>query len=255
MNINDILKLASFAGQIILENGGETYRTEDTIIRMLENKVDNVETFVTPTGIFVSVEQDGKIYTKLSRIRKRNTDLNKVALVNDLSRRFSKAEVGELDIDHYLKELISIKAIKRYNYYLRIFAGGIAAAASVMLFGGNWADFTPTFITAMVLQVVVMFLEKKGFANFIINCFGGGLVTIFSIIFSEIGMGSLDMVIIGSVMTLVPGVAITNSLRDVMSGDLVSGTSRGIDALIAAVGIGIGVGVLLNTWFIIGGLR
>ena len=71
MNINRIMKLASFAGQIILENGGETYRTEDTIVRMLENKVDSVETFATPTGIFVSIEQDGHIYTKLSRITKK----------------------------------------------------------------------------------------------------------------------------------------------------------------------------------------
>lgn len=92
MDINEILKLASLAGQIILENGGETYRTEDTIVRMLENKVDKVETFVTPTGIFVSVEQDGKIYTKIIRILKRSTVLNKVALVNAFSRRFSQEE-------------------------------------------------------------------------------------------------------------------------------------------------------------------
>src|SRR5690554_4095156 len=90
MNINELLKLASFAGQLILENGGETYRAEDTMVRMLENKVDDVETFVTPTGIFVSVEHSGNIYTKVSRITRRGTDLNKIALVNDLSRRFSK---------------------------------------------------------------------------------------------------------------------------------------------------------------------
>ena len=41
---------------------------------------------------------------------------------------------------------------------------------------------------------------------------------------------------------------LTNSLRDIIWGDLVSGTSRGVDALIAAVGIATGVGTFLRLW-------
>lgn len=255
MNINELLKLASFAGQLILENGGETYRAEDTMVRMLENKVDDVETFVTPTGIFVSVEHSGNIYTKVSRITRRGTDLNKIALVNDLSRRFSKENWETLDADQYIVELKSINSMDKYNGLLRIFASGLAAAASMMMLGGTGDDFIPTFITAVLLQAFVIFLEKTGFPTFIVNCFGGGFVTVFSILFSQLGMGSLDMIIIGSIMTLVPGVAITNSLRDIIWGDLVSGTSRGVDALIAAIGIATGVGALLGIWDIVGGVR
>lgn len=255
MNINRIMKLASFAGQIILENGGETYRTEDTIVRMLENKVDSVETFATPTGIFVSIEQDGHIYTKLSRITKRGTDLNKIAHVNDLSRRFSKEDWETVDISLYEEELKSINALGKYNYYLKLFAAGTAAASLVMIVGGDKRDFIPTFITAMLLQIFVMFLDRLGFTSFLVNCFGGGFVTLFSILFSQLGMGSLDMIIVGSIMTLVPGVAITNSLRDIISGDLISGTSRAVDALIAAIGIATGVGVLLQIWSKVGGIR
>ena len=255
MNINKTLKLASSAGQMILENGGETYRAEDTIGRMLENKVEKVETFVTPTGIFVSVEHDGKIYTKISRVKRRDTDLNKIAIVNDLSRRFSKEEWETLDVDKYIAELNEINSMGKYNYYLRIFAAGVAATTSMMMLGGNSKDFIPTFVTAVLLQIFVLFLEKVGFPNFIVNCFGGGFVTVFGILFSQMGMGSLDMIIIGSIMTLVPGVAITNSLRDIISGDLVSGTSRGVDALIAATGIATGVGAFLKIWAMAGGLR
>lgn len=254
MDINEILKLASLAGQIILENGGETYRTEDTIVRMLENKVDKVETFVTPTGIFVSVEQDGKIYTKIIRILKRSTDLNKVALVNAFSRRFSQEELAELDIKQYTDELLAIKEMDGYKRYITIFGAGIAAAGSVMLFGGSPGDFISTFIIAMAIQVCIGFFQKLELPNFIVNCFGGALATIFSILFSQTGLGSLDMLIVGSVMILVPGVPITNSIRDVISGDLVSGTSRGVDALISAAGIALGVGVFLNIWYIAGGL-
>jgi len=254
MDINEMLKLTLLAGQIILENGGETYRTEETIDRMLKNKVDRVETFATPTGIFVSVEQDGKLYTKLSRITKRSTDLNKVALVNDLSRRFSKEKPDKLDIKKYMDELTHIQSIGQYRYYTKVIAAGMAAAASVMLFGGTAKDLISSFIIAMLLQVLVMFFQKLGLANFIINCIGGGLATLLSILFSRIGLGSLDMLIVGSVMILVPGVAITNSVRDIIYGDLVSGTSRGMDAIISVIGIATGVGVLLNIWYLIGGV-
>ncbi len=252
--INELLKIASFAGRLILENGGETYRSEDTIVRMLENKVENVETYVTPTGIFVSIEQDGKTYTKISRITRRGTDLNKIALVNDLSRRFSKEEWDTLDINIYLRELKSINSKGKYNDFLKILAAGVAGASAMMILGGSNADFIPTFITAMLLQVFVMFLERIGFPTFIVNCVGGGFVTIFSMLFSHFGMGSSDMIIIGSIMILVPGVAITNSLRDIIWGDLVSGISRGVDAFIAAIGIATGVGVVLKIWNMIGGI-
>lgn len=255
MSINEIIRFVSFAGQMILENGGETYRAEDTIVRMLENKVDNVQTFVTPTGVFVSVQQDGKIYTKLNRITTRGTDLNKIALVNDLSRRFSQEENSTLNLNDYLQELKAINSMEKYNYTLKIFAAGIAASTLMMAIGGSHYDFIPTFITAMLLQIFVMSLEKIGFPSFIVNCFGGAFVTIFSILFSQWGQGSLDMIIIGSIMTLVPGVAIANSLRDIISGDLISGTARGVDALIAAIGIATGVGAFLKIWDIIGGIK
>ena len=253
MNINELLKFVSYAGQLMLENGGETYRTEDTMARMLENKVDEVETFVTPTGIFVSIEHDAKIYTKINRITKKGTDLNKIALINDLSRRFSREKWDTLDIEKYIGELRAIEETKKFNWLFRIAAAGIAAAASMMILGGSYRDFVPTLITAMILQIFVMYLEKIEFPTFIINSLGGGLITLFSILFSYYGMGSLDMIIVGSIMTLVPGVAITNSIRDIIGGDLVSGTSRGIDALISATGIAAGVGAFLKIWDTIGG--
>lgn len=255
MNINELLKFVSYVGQLMLENGGETYRTEDTMARMLDNKVDEVETFVTPTGIFVSIEYDGSIYTKLNRITRRGTDLNKIALINDLSRRFSKEEWATLDMDRYRRELKSIEMTKRYSGLFRIVAAGIAATASMMILGGNYGDFIPTFITAMLLQIFVISLEGLGYPTFIVNGLGGGFSTLFSIFFSHLGIGSLDMIIVGSIMTLVPGVAITNSIRDIIWGDLVSGTSRGIDALIAAIGIAAGVGAMLKMWDAMGAMR
>ncbi|MBC6499495.1 threonine/serine exporter family protein [Weissella confusa] len=47
-----------------------------------------------------------------------------------------------------------------------------------------------------------------------------------------------ENIIVSSVMPLVPGVALTNSLREIMAGHMISGTVRALDALLIAAAIG-----------------
>lgn len=75
---------------MMLENGAETYRVEDTMIRIAEAfGIPNAQSFVTPTGIIFSIEGTA-LTTRLVRITERSTDLRKVTIVNDISRRISR---------------------------------------------------------------------------------------------------------------------------------------------------------------------
>lgn len=63
----------------------------------------------------------------------------------------------------------------------------------------------------------------------------------------SLGLGrELDKIIIGSVMPLVPGLLITNAVRDLMAGHLVSGLSRGAEAFLTAFAIGTGIAVMFT---------
>ena len=53
-------------------------------------------------------------------------------------------------------------------------------------------------------------------------------------------------IIIGCVMPLVPGVPLTNAARDLMSGDLISGTSRAVEATLTAIAIGCAIVFVLR---------
>ena len=55
---------------------------------------------------------------------------------------------------------------------------------------------------------------------------------------------SLDKIIISGVMPLVPGVPITNAIRDMMAGQLIAGITKGVEAALTAFAIGAGVGVI-----------
>ena len=83
-------------------------------------------------------------------------------------------------------------------------------------------------------------------SKFIVNILGSSFVTILSLLCSTIGIPVLyDKVIIGAIMPLVPGIALTTSIRDLFNGDYLSGTIHLMDALLTAFCIAVGVGTMM----------
>ena len=99
--MNKILKVATLAGQMILENGGETYRVEETIWRICKiYGAEEADSFVTPTGIMASICHEGKIYSLTRRVQSRTVNLDKIDKVNDLSRSIT---LKNLSVDEFKK--------------------------------------------------------------------------------------------------------------------------------------------------------
>lgn len=244
---SDILKTALLAGEIMLKNGAETYRVEDTMKRICtSSSLEYAETFVTPTGIFVSVDDESHHpITLIKRIEARTTNLEKVAVVNNLSRLYVKADIDFKTLHLSLQEL---KEKQTYKDIFFIIAAGFGSAFSCLVFGGHIIDFFVSLVIGTILGACLFYLSKTTLYPFIINLLGGALVCTLAIMIKKyvpINM-QLDKVISGSVMPMAPGVAITNAVRDYMYGDLVSGTSRAADAFMTAVSFAIGSGVVLK---------
>ncbi|MTI47769.1 threonine/serine ThrE exporter family protein [Sporosalibacterium faouarense] len=244
--LKELLIMAMIAGRIMLKNGAETYRVEDTILRLCKSRMNikYAETFVTTTGIFLTVEYGEDVISYTYRIKSRKIDLNKVAMVNDFSRRFVNSDMSIREGKSILGD---IEKSTTYSKPINLLAGGASGGFFSLLFGGSFRDFVSAFIISLLLVGLIDFLDKKKFSFFIKNILGAMIITVLSIISIEIGIGeSLNMVIIGSIMPLVPGVAITNAIRDSISEDFLSGVSRGIEALIIALSIAFGVGIVLR---------
>ena len=103
----EIMEVCLLAGKIMLQSGGETYRVEDTMMRIAASfGIEKSHSYVTPTGIIFSAEGSEPTKTKLIRISERSTDLKKVAMVNSISRSISS---GELDLKTALSKLKDIE--------------------------------------------------------------------------------------------------------------------------------------------------
>lgn len=245
--VADILDVCVEAGRTMLENGAETYRVEDTVYRIAKNyELKYVNVFVVPTALIITVQgDDEQDYTELFRMIDRQTNLQKVAEVNDLSRQLSHTLFSP---EEMRKKLYHIAHSPRnFHSWQRGFAMAIACSFFSILFGGSYVDMLPAFIAGglghFLYEVVNRATNISFFAEMLASFFIGWL----AVLFVAVGLGqSMDIIIIASVMSLVPGMAITNSLRDLMAGHLLAGVSLIAKALLTASAIGIGIAMVLT---------
>lgn len=251
-----VLILAVYAGEIMMKNGAEIYRVEDTITRICKAcHIDHIEVFATPTGIFVSLDKGGAEddpLTYIKRIKGTDTDLDKISQINHFSREFTTTD---LSVEKGMERLKEIDRKKPYPYGVRLLGASLVSSFFCLIFGGTAIDFLIAFIVGILSYILSSFLKKYEI-NFFIRGFCCCLLASFLALSmsAPIPSASYEPIIIGSIMLFVPGVAITNSIRDFLSGDMLSGIARMTEAVLTAVSLAAGAGVMLKLWGVIGGV-
>lgn len=232
------------AGRIMMESGAETYRVEDTMIRMaVSQNMVNSHCFVTPTGIMFSPSEE--LATRFVRINNRSTDLERVALVNSVSRNLVS---DEYTLQQAYDEMLMIDQTNyRSSIWVQTLAASVASACFFILLGGSWINLPFAFVIGGIGFIIVeKILEEtrvKIFAEFI----GAFVIGILASLAVYSGVATnLDTLIIGSIMPLVPGLLITNAVRDLMAGHFVSGLSKGAEAFLTAFAIGAGIALVIS---------
>lgn len=242
----EIMEVCLLAGKIMLQSGGETYRVEDTMMRIAAAfGIENSHSYVTPTGIIFSAEGTEPTKTKLIRISTRSTDLKKVAMVNSISRKITS---GELNLESALTLLKELDALNvTFPFMVQVAAASIASGCFMIMFMGEWIDFIPAMLSGGVGYFGFLYFHRYIPVKFFSEFLASFIIGLLSFFLVKIGAGQqLDKIIIGSVMTLVPGLLVTNAVRDLMAGHLVSGLSKGAEALLTAFAIGSGIAVVLS---------
>jgi uncharacterized membrane protein YjjP (DUF1212 family) len=92
-------------------------------------------------------------------------------------------------------------------------------------------------------------MARRQLPDFFSNIVAGAVATFLCMAGSGAGLVSnADATVIGVLMLLVPGIAVTNAIRDTIAGDLVAGVARGADALMSAAAISVGAGAAYQLW-------
>ena len=117
----------------------------------------------------------------------------------------------------------------------------------MILLGGTWSNFLATCLVGGIGYAVYMFSVTYFKLKYVDEFIASFVIGVSAFMMTKIGLNvSIDHMIIGSIMPLVSGVAITNTVRDLQEGHMLSGISRGVEALIIASMIGAGIAVAFN---------
>lgn len=239
------IELCLLAGKIILQNGGETYRAEDTMIRLAAAcGYPEAHSFVTPTVIIFTLDE-AEPTARMFRVLDRSTDLRKIATVNRISRAMAEGAIAAEDAKAQLLEADLARPL--YAAWLQIVAAAIVSGAFLIMFGGSWFSFAPALLAGGAGYACFLLFQRlvriKFFSEFLAAIVLGSVATVLA----AFGIGDdLGKIIIGAVMPLVPGVLITNAVRDLMAGHLQSGVIKGVEAFLTASAIGAGIALVLS---------
>lgn len=250
-NLDEITSLAIQAGKIVCESSGETYRAEDTIAIVGRSLgADRVEPYVTPTGITVYAEyQDAHGLQRASqamRIKKRSTNLGKITAINALSRQIALSE--DNDYTELANKIENISNLKSYNNFFSIFIAALSGFVFTLLFAGSLTDAIASAFIGAVMRVVLFLITPLRVSGFITTVIGGSVVSFLAGIFVYLGLDiNFGTVNVGTLMYLMPGMAIVIAIRDIIGGDYVSGMARAMEAFVVALSLSVGAatGLLL----------
>ena len=247
---NRILCLALDVGEGMVRSGAEINRVEDTVTRICRAyDASHVEIFAISSLIIASVRmKDGEYSSQIRRIDETSHNLARLTRLNAISRTICATTPSLDEFDRMIREA---KKAPCYPSWLRTLAAALSAGAFAVMFGGDLLDsFIAAFAGALIYLIDLLpFRQINRLAKTVIQSFLGGLIACLAV---RLGIGHDEgMIMIGTIMVIVPGVSFGTAFRDLLCGDILAGSLKTVQCILAASMIAAGY---LLAMFTVGGV-
>ena len=247
MDYRILMELVSELGSRLAVAGAETYRIEESIVRVLAAYGLDSRVYSVPHSLFITIMVPDQLpITQLCRMKNVGTDLDAVEKYSNLSRRIC-SEVPDPRIAlQWMAE--TGKARQQYTFPKVLYGHVLVACGLCVFYGGAVSDVVCAGLCGLFLGVFNRVLGKYNSNAFFQNMASGFAMALFAYILASAGMArNIDTSVIGTLMLLVPGLLFTNSLRDIIFGDTNSGVNRLVTALLIAGAVALGTAAAWNT--------
>lgn len=246
MDYHILLDLATELGYRLAMSGAETFRVEESINLVLKAYGLESEVFAIPNCLHVSIEtQDGVPMTRMRRIGHHGNDLDCVERYSNLSRRICSEKPDPQTAMEWLKETEA----SRVSYGLGMFLLGnfLGTAGFAIFFGSNLTDSICAGMCGILVGLIVKFMDGLHANQFFRTIIAAFIMAVIAYGLGAFGIAdNADAVIIGTLMTLVPGLLFTNAMRDIIYGDTNSGTNRIVQVFLIGAALALGTAAAWN---------
>ncbi|WP_228098442.1 MULTISPECIES: threonine/serine exporter ThrE family protein [unclassified Gemella] len=238
----DVLNFSAKIARLMMAYGAEVYRVEDTIYRILGayKNIETVNVLINYNFVIITFIYCESNMTAMRRVTLGDKNLEKISLMNDLSRKIVSGE--QTDIEQAFSKLEEIRNTKPYSDITVVLALMISAPFFAVMFGGTFKDAIYSCTIMAIQGYFLIYATRFKVMFYLSNFLGAFLATVLTgwadNFFDIQHPGSI---IIVGLMPLVPGVQVTNSVRDFMAGDYMSGIVGVMSATFIASAIALGV--------------
>ena len=240
MNEYLLLDFAADLGYHLAVSGAETYRVEETVRHVLSAYGLTPEVAALPNYLIVSVlSENGEPITRMRRIGPHGNNFDAVERLNALSRRICAERPDVDEAMTWLEE--TMKACRSYSTGVFYLGSVLVGLGFCLVFGGTLLDCLWAGAMGLIIGLITHFMDKQEANPFFSTLLAACCMALPAYIAAGLGlMNSPDAAIIGALMILVPGLPITNSMRDIIYGDTNSGIIRVVQVILTALAIALG---------------
>lgn len=243
---SEVMDILLDFGETMMDSGAEIRRVEDSLARMGRSYgADETNVFVITSSIELTMHfGDGQTLTRTRRVRAAGaTDFCKLSELNALSRKCAMERVPletlKASVNHIRDRQIS---------QVRSYIGSVLAAGGFsVFFGGSILDGVISGLAALLICWLQLKFSRlcpnKVFFLFVASFLMGLGVCCVNLMIPGL---QVDKIIIGDIMLLVPGIAITTAVRDTLIGDTISGVTRLADCLVWAAALAAGIMIVIS---------
>ncbi len=246
MELEKVARIAIKAGEILLKNGSDTHRIEETVALICKAYGHTAECVSLPYGIFIEfINNDpAKEKTIMKKISGRDFDLHKIELVNAFSRSLN---YGLLPYEEALSKLQEIDDSPSFSILTQSLAAGLTGGVYTLLFKGSFFDAMVASGICMLVQFLILKSKTtNGVLQYVVNFIAGFIMGFMALAASQLfPQLNSHFINTGSIMILVPGIILTNGLKDFIYGHYYSGLGKIFNAILIVSIVAIGVGFAL----------
>ena len=246
MDYDKLLNLGTELGRRLMSSGAEIYRVEESVQRLLTAYGLAPQVFAIPNCLIVSVNSpDGHPITRMCRIPPHGTDIELLERCNALCRQLCRAPLPVEEAQALVDRLEPES--RRFGPGMTLAGYAAASGFFALFFGGGVPDGLCAALCGLAVGCCMLFGRRlTGGNSFFHTAVCAALAAGLAMLLARLGLGiNSEAVTIGTLMVLVPGMALTNAMREIMAGDVISGLNRSAEAILTAAAIALGTAVPL----------
>lgn len=237
MDVKLLILVADIACELT-QVGAEISRVEESVRRICKAYgCTRTDVYATTTNILLSVEDKHETSNTIQRrVGGIGTDMERLHRLNALVRWMTEKTPDAEQVAQAKRE---IESTKRPSAIVSVLMYGAIAAAFCLFFGSReWRDILVAFAVGMLMGSVSVMMDRCR-SNRILNRFVCAVTAATLVLIAQYTGWIVcpDHIVIGNIMTLIPGIGLTNALRDLLIGDTITGTLRLIEAVLLTVAI------------------